>query len=102
MKYDYYSFYKDSRGKWNIALREGLNIVNMAKPKAMAKLIKRHTSFYQNRGNGNIGLESVTKLLPGGTRKDTEHFDYFFEYTLIWGGFRTRYREGVCRAGAKR
>lgn len=98
MKYDYHTFRKDSKGKWITDLREGLNIVNMSKAKALNKLITRHTRFYANRGNGNIGLESVTKILPAGTRKDTERFDYFFEYTILWGGMRTRYREAIRRA----
>ena len=98
MKYDYHTFRKDGKCKWITDLREGLNIVNMSKAKALNKLITRHTGFYDNRGNGNIGIESVTKIMPAGTHKDTERFDYFFEYTILWGGMKTRYREAIMRA----
>ena len=101
MKYDYLTLVKTANG-WELDRAEGFLRKGMNKTEATAKLISRHTSYYADRYNANIGRGSVTKLLPGGARKDTDRFDMFFDYAIEWGGFRTRYREGICRANAKR
>ena len=97
MKYEYVTLVKTARG-WELDKAEGYFRKGMNKAEATAKLISRHTSYYGQRHNANIGRGAVTKLLPGGARKDTDRFDMFFDYAIEWGGFRTRYREGIRRA----
>lgn len=59
-----------------------------------APWIVSHTKLISKQFEKLDGVENVTPMLKGGTRKGTSDFEYFFDYTLVTPTGRFRMREG--------
>lgn len=95
MKYEYITFRKQlPRGKWDVDPETPVRVFN-SKKAAMDEFIGRHGKTQGLGWAGHYGTESVTNIRKGGDSKDTDRFDYFFDYTMVWGTERVRYREAV-------
>ena len=96
MKYDYVTFVKKAPGVW---------VADPGVP--TATFPDRETAFYKlnevhglHKGlgwSGNHGVESVTRILFAGERKNTADLDCFFEYTFspLHTTDRKRYRVAI-------
>lgn len=95
MKYEYITFRKQlPRGKWDADPETPVRIFN-SKKAARDEFISRHGKTQGLGWSGNHGYESVTNIRKGGDSKDTDRFDYFFDYTFAPGKDRIRYREAI-------
>lgn len=95
MKYEYVTFRK-IKSKWESDPEvPTLNFTNKAK--AQDHIIGRH-DLWHGLGWSGSHVKSVTRLCKGGDKKDTEGFDYFFDYTYApTATTRIRCREAIRR-----
>lgn len=101
MKYDYVTFVKKAPGVWEICPWEicpGVPIATFPdRETALYKLNEVHAKHKGLGWSGCHGVESVTRILFGGERKNTDDLDCFFEYTFspLHTTARTRYRVAI-------
>jgi len=95
MKYEYITFRKQlPRGKWDADPETPVRVFN-SKKAAMDEFITRHGKTQGLGWSGNHGYESVTNIRSGTLARDTLALSYFFDYTMVWGNERVRYREAI-------
>jgi len=96
MKYDYVTFVKKAPGVW--VVDPGVPAASF--PDRLSALYKLNEVHGLHRGlgySGCHGVESVTRILSGGERKNTDDLDCFFEYTFspLHTTARKRYRVAI-------
>lgn len=95
MKYEYITFRKQlPRGKWDVDPETPVRIFN-SKKAAMDTFISRHGKTRGLGWAGHYGTEFVTRIRSGALARDTLALSYFFDYTMVWGTERVRYREAI-------
>lgn len=64
---------------------------------ALDALINVHTQLRGEALSENYDIKNVTKIMHAGEMKNTDHFEYFFDYTFDDGIVHERRRIAICR-----
>ena len=95
MTYNHITLRKNNNGNWETATSP-VSSSYFAVNGTLKSFEDRH-GYIQGLGwSGNHDIESVTKLRKGGDMKNTEKFDFFFDYTYAPDSMHSiRFREAI-------
>lgn len=94
MKYKLVTLAK-TNNRWDNMI--GNPILINGRKNAFDALVDIHSTKRGEAWSGNYDVENVTKLMRAGDMKNTDHFEYFFDYTFDDGVKHERRRAAIIR-----